>query len=101
MKFDSQEWRRWLVALGAAMLLAGYFRYLVQGELTLLAENSLIAGGVYHSGGAGAQLSAISSVSSASLPRSREVTPSLRSLVRGDSRLSQLSWATGITSDSI
>ena len=45
MKFDSKEWRRWFVALGAAIALAGYLRYSVQGELTHLTEGFLIGGG--------------------------------------------------------
>ena len=36
-----------MATLGAAMLLAGYFRYFLQGELLLLAKILLIAGGVF------------------------------------------------------
>jgi ABC-type uncharacterized transport system involved in gliding motility auxiliary subunit len=45
MMFDSKEWRRWFIALGAAIALAGYLRYSVQGELTRLTEGFLIGGG--------------------------------------------------------
>ena len=46
-KFDLQEIFRTLGALGGAMVLAGYIRYSIQGELLLTSKILLIAGGVF------------------------------------------------------
>ena len=45
--WNRQEALRLVATLGAAMLLAGYFRYFLQGELLLLAKILLIAGAVF------------------------------------------------------
>lgn len=45
--WNRQEVLRLVATLGAAMLLAGYFRYFLQGELLLLAKILLIAGAVF------------------------------------------------------
>jgi ABC-type uncharacterized transport system involved in gliding motility auxiliary subunit len=46
-KLDFQEVFRTLGALGGAMVLAGYIRYSIQGELLLTSKILLIAGGVF------------------------------------------------------
>jgi ABC-type uncharacterized transport system involved in gliding motility auxiliary subunit len=46
-KFDLQEILRTLGALGGMMVLAGYVRYSIQGELLITSKILLIAGGVF------------------------------------------------------
>ena len=45
MKWDRQETLRFIGTLGLALLVGGYLRYTVQGELLLTSKILMIAGG--------------------------------------------------------
>lgn len=47
MKWDRNETARFIATLGAAMLIAGYLRYSIQGEFLPFSKGLLIAGGVF------------------------------------------------------
>jgi ABC-type uncharacterized transport system involved in gliding motility auxiliary subunit len=47
MKWDREELARFIATVGVAMLIAGYLRYTIQGELLTFSKVILIAGGVF------------------------------------------------------
>jgi ABC-type uncharacterized transport system involved in gliding motility auxiliary subunit len=51
MKWNRQKTTEFLASVGAALLIAGYLRYSIQGELLLFSKILLIAGGVLLLGG--------------------------------------------------
>lgn len=51
MKWNRQKTTEFLASIGAALLIAGYLRYSIQGELLLFSKILLIAGGVLLLGG--------------------------------------------------
>jgi len=52
MKADQHEIARFMGSIGAALLIAGYLRYSIQGELLITSKLLLVAGGVLLVGGA-------------------------------------------------
>lgn len=51
MKWNRQKTTEFLASIGAALLIAGYLRFSIQGELLLFSKSLLIAGGVLLLGG--------------------------------------------------
>ncbi len=47
MKLDREELARFIATLGVAMVVSGFLRYVIQGELLTFSKGLLIAGGVF------------------------------------------------------